>query len=112
MMSSTNARERRLAWIAWIAVCVIWGTTYLFIRISLETIPPMLMGGLRWLIAGGLLAAYMLARGEGLPGRSGLRNAVVIVARHVRLYERACHSVTESARSNDELVTATVAISR
>ena len=30
----------------------------------------------------------------------GLRNAVVIVARHVRLYERACHSVTESARSN------------
>ena len=78
MMSSTNARERRLAWIAWIAVCVIWGTTYLFIRISLETIPPMLMGGLRWLIAGGLLAAYMRTRGEGLPGRSGWRNAVVL----------------------------------
>ena len=78
MTETTSARERRLAWIAWIAVCVIWGTTYLFIRISLETIPPMLMGGLRWLIAGGLLAAFMLARGEGLPGRSGWKNAVIL----------------------------------
>jgi drug/metabolite transporter (DMT)-like permease len=63
----TSPRERRLAWMAWIAVCFIWGTTYLGIRISLETIPPMLMGGLRWTIAGGLLAAYMAARGERLP---------------------------------------------
>jgi len=37
-------------------VCLIWGTTYLGIRISLETMPPMLMAGLRWTIAGGLLA--------------------------------------------------------
>jgi drug/metabolite transporter (DMT)-like permease len=76
--SETTPRERRIAWIAWIAVCVIWGTTYLGIRISLETIPPMLMGGLRWLIAGGLLAAYMLARGEGLPGPSRWKNPLVL----------------------------------
>lgn len=75
----TSPRERRLAWIAWIAVCVIWGTTYLGIRISLETMPPMLMGGLRWVIAGGLLAAYMLARGGGLSiGPSGWRNAAIL----------------------------------
>jgi drug/metabolite transporter (DMT)-like permease len=77
-MIPSTPQERRLAWIAWIAVCVIWGTTYLGIRISLETIPPMLMGGLRWVIAGGLIAAYMAARGEGLPGPSGWRNAVVL----------------------------------
>jgi drug/metabolite transporter (DMT)-like permease len=75
---ATTARERRLAWIAWIAVCVIWGTTYLGIRISLETMPPMLMGGLRWVIAGGLLVIYMLARGDGLPAPSGWRNAVIL----------------------------------
>lgn len=74
----TTPHERRLAWIAWIAVCVIWGTTYLGIRISLETIPPMLMGGLRWVIAGGLLAAYMTARGEGLPGPSAWPGAVIL----------------------------------
>src|SRR2546426_9005034 len=34
---------RRRAYMAWIAVCLIWGTTYLGIRIALETIPPFLM---------------------------------------------------------------------
>lgn len=63
----TTARERRLGYLAWIAVCVIWGTTYLGIRISLESMPPALMGGVRWTIAGLLLAAYVLARGETLP---------------------------------------------
>jgi drug/metabolite transporter (DMT)-like permease len=60
-------RQRRLAYFAWAAVCVIWGTTYLGIRISLESMPPALMGGLRWTIAGLLLAAYVRLRGEALP---------------------------------------------
>ena len=67
MTPVSSPRERRLALLAWIAVCLIWGTTYLGIRISLETMPPALMGGLRWLIAGGLLAGYLVARGERLP---------------------------------------------
>lgn len=63
----TTPRERRLAYLSWLAVCVIWGTTYLGIRISLESMPPALMGGLRWTLAGGLLTAFVLARGEALP---------------------------------------------
>lgn len=63
----TTARERRLGYLSWAAVCVIWGTTYLGIRICLESIPPALMGGLRWTLAGTLLAGYVLARGETLP---------------------------------------------
>jgi drug/metabolite transporter (DMT)-like permease len=74
----STARERRLAWFAWLAVCLIWGTTYLGIRISLETMPPMIMAGLRWTLAGGLLAAYMATRGERLPRPSGWRNALVL----------------------------------
>lgn len=66
----STPRERKLAFAAWIAVCIIWGTTYLGIRISLESVPPALMGGLRWTIAGGLLAGYLVARGEKLPGPS------------------------------------------
>jgi drug/metabolite transporter (DMT)-like permease len=61
------AQHRRLAYFAWGAVCLIWGTTYLGIRISLESIPPALMGGIRWLVAGSLLAAYQVARGRPLP---------------------------------------------
>ena len=92
-MTDSSPRERRLATFAWLAVCLIWGTTYLGIRISLETMPPALMGGLRWTIAGGLLVVYLLGRGQPLPPRShwgsialmaflllGLGNGGVVVA--------------------------------
>ena len=64
---TASLSQRRLAYVSWAAVCVIWGTTYLGIRVSLESIPPALMGGLRWTIAGGLLAAYVKFSGEKLP---------------------------------------------
>ena len=66
-MSSTS--PNRLAYGAWVGVCLLWGTTYLAIRIALETIPPMLMGGLRWTAAGALILIVMKVRGEVLPGR-------------------------------------------
>jgi drug/metabolite transporter (DMT)-like permease len=66
----TTARTIRNAYIAWIAVCVLWGTTYLGIRIALESIPPGLLGGLRYTAAGILLLAILAARGEGVVPRS------------------------------------------
>jgi drug/metabolite transporter (DMT)-like permease len=92
-MTPSTPRERRLAYFSWITVCIVWGTTYLGIRVCLETMPPMLMGGFRWLLAGSLLAAYVVANGERLPGPSrwgaiallgflmlGLGNGGVVVA--------------------------------
>jgi drug/metabolite transporter (DMT)-like permease len=75
---ASTPKERRLAWFAWIAVCLIWGTTYFGIRVSLETMPPMVMGGLRWVFAGGVLGAYMLTRGEKLPRGRELRSAMLL----------------------------------
>lgn len=66
----TSNSPTRLAYGAWIAVCLLWGTTYLAIRIALETVPPMLMGGFRWTIAGALILGAMKARGERLPDRA------------------------------------------
>jgi drug/metabolite transporter (DMT)-like permease len=60
----------RRAWIAWVVVCVIWGTTYLAIKIGLETIPPFVLGGIRYVTAGVVLAAALAARGRALPGRA------------------------------------------
>jgi drug/metabolite transporter (DMT)-like permease len=59
----------RRAYLAWIAVCLIWGTTYLAIRIALETIPPLLMAAVRWIVAGGLLIVILRLRGERMPAR-------------------------------------------
>jgi drug/metabolite transporter (DMT)-like permease len=62
-----TAHVQRRAWIAWALVCLIWGTTYLAIKVALETIPPFLMGGIRYLIGGALLGTWLVARRDGLP---------------------------------------------
>jgi drug/metabolite transporter (DMT)-like permease len=66
-VSPTTPQQRRLAIVAWVAICILWGTTYLAIRVALETVPPALIGGLRFAVAGGLIAAFLLARGVPLP---------------------------------------------
>jgi drug/metabolite transporter (DMT)-like permease len=59
--------DKRRAYLAWMTVCVVWGTTYAAIRICLESIPPFLMGGLRWTAAGGLILLVLRFRGRRLP---------------------------------------------
>lgn len=66
-VTGTIVGPPRSAYVAWIAVCVIWGTTYLGIRVALEATPPALMGGIRWTVAGLLLALIATTRGERLP---------------------------------------------
>ncbi len=70
MNSGSETTHRGSAYLAWIAVCVLWGTTYLAIRIGLETIPPALLGGLRYTAAAILLAAILARRGERMPSSS------------------------------------------
>jgi drug/metabolite transporter (DMT)-like permease len=72
-------REKWAAYGAWAAVCFFWGTTYLAIRVGLETFTPMLFAGLRFLIAGGVLFFVMSRqRNARLPkGREWLHLAFV-----------------------------------
>lgn len=51
------------------AVYVIWGSTYLAMRIAVETLPPMLMGAGRFLLAGAILLAIARATGAAWPTR-------------------------------------------
>jgi drug/metabolite transporter (DMT)-like permease len=53
---------------AFFALYVIWGSTYLAIRIGIETWPPLMMAGVRFTIAGMLLFAFMRWRGAPMPG--------------------------------------------
>ena len=57
----------RSAYLAWAVVCLVWGTTYLGIRVALETIPPLLMAGFRWIAAGSIILAILKVRGETIP---------------------------------------------
>jgi drug/metabolite transporter (DMT)-like permease len=57
------------ALIAYLLVCVVWGSTYLAIRIGVHDLPPLLFAGVRFLVAGVLLALIVLATGDRLPPR-------------------------------------------
>ncbi|HEX8169392.1 MAG TPA: EamA family transporter [Thermoanaerobaculia bacterium] len=59
--------ERAVAYIAFAIVCIIWGTTYLGIRVALETIPPLLLTGVRFTAAGLIMLAIARLRGERIP---------------------------------------------
>jgi drug/metabolite transporter (DMT)-like permease len=56
----------RHVWIALLVVYVVWGSTYFGIKIAVETIPPLLAAGSRFLVAGLLLAAVLAWRGRSL----------------------------------------------
>ena len=71
--------ERAVAFAAFATVCIVWGTTYLFIRIAVETIPPLLLTAVRYLGAGIILFAIATLRGDRIPrDRRVLREIAVV----------------------------------
>ncbi|MCE9611472.1 MAG: EamA family transporter [Chthoniobacter sp.] len=65
---------------AYAVVYVLWGSTYLGIRIAIESIPPLLMAGARFSLAGIVLYTVMRLRGAPRPQPVHWRNAAVVGA--------------------------------
>jgi drug/metabolite transporter (DMT)-like permease len=59
-MAKATASELMI-WTALAIVYVVWGSTYLAIRVAVESMPPLMMAGVRFLIAGSILFAWRLA---------------------------------------------------
>ena len=77
-MDHATAPAPRVA-LALAAVFLIWGSTYLAIRFALEGgFPPFLLGGIRFLLAGGLVFAFLRLRGVAAPTRVQWGNAAVM----------------------------------
>lgn len=69
--------------LAFAAIYVIWGSTYLAIRVAVETMPPFLMAGVRFVIAGAIMFVVLRARGVPSPApgewaRSALAGALML----------------------------------
>jgi drug/metabolite transporter (DMT)-like permease len=78
--TAANAKlpaNRLFVVLAFLAIYVIWGSTYLAIRYAVETIPPLYTAGMRHLTAGTMLLAWALAKGFW-PTREQVRASVVI----------------------------------
>jgi drug/metabolite transporter (DMT)-like permease len=65
-------------WGAMLAVYVVWGSTYLAIRFAVESMPPFLMAGVRFVTAGMILYGWRRLRGDPAPARIEWRSATVI----------------------------------
>ena len=66
IMASAQRHGQLMVWFALGLVYLFWGSTYLGIRIAVEHIPPALMCGSRFLIAGILMLGFCLATGRSI----------------------------------------------
>lgn len=67
----TSEATRLQLVLAFAAVYLIWGSTYLAIRFAIETVPPLLMAGVRFTVAGAVLYGWIRIRGTSAPSRKG-----------------------------------------
>lgn len=70
MTTHHTPRERWLIGLALLALYLIWGSTYLAMLFAIKGFPPFMMAGLRFVVAGGLMYAYLRWRGAPAPTRA------------------------------------------
>src|SRR5215216_5539144 len=79
--TSPPTTHRWRLWLALATVYLVWGSTYLAIRVMVETVPPLLGSGMRFLLAGAVLYPVLLARrgwaGVRVPARQVGASALV-----------------------------------
>ncbi len=73
-----NQPSRSAVVMAFAAVYVIWGSTYLGIRLAIDSVPPLLMAGARFVFAGSMLYAWARLRGAARPGGGAWGRAAIV----------------------------------
>jgi drug/metabolite transporter (DMT)-like permease len=74
----TSPRQKLLVGAALFAVYVIWGSTYFAMRVALDVLPPFLMAGPRFVLAGLILLVILRIRGAALPTKEQWAAAGVV----------------------------------
>lgn len=65
-------------WLALLALYIVWGSTYLGIKVAIETIPPFFHAGIRFLISGIILVVWQRAAGQSMPTRRQWMSTAII----------------------------------
>lgn len=63
--------------LAFAVVYLVWGSTYFFIQVAVQKMPPMMLGAFRFLAAGAILLAWCLIKGDRAGGWKQIRPAVI-----------------------------------
>ena len=75
--NNQNVEKGLRYWLAFAAIYIIWGTTYLAIKIGIEDFPPFIMASIRYFVAGVLLLVYCLVKGEKIFSKGVGRNLLL-----------------------------------
>ncbi len=65
-------------WVALIALYIVWGSTYLGIKVAIETIPPFFHASVRFLVSGLILVLWQRAAGHAMPTRKQWVSTAII----------------------------------
>ncbi len=65
-------------WLALLALYIVWGSTYLGIKVAIETIPPFFHASVRFLISGIILVVWQRSTGQAMPTRKQWGSAAII----------------------------------
>ncbi len=79
--SNKHSTSRPATWkllLAFGIIYLVWGSTFLAIRVGVREVPPFLLAGMRFLVAGSVLFAWMRVRGTPLPTRREWVSASVV----------------------------------
>jgi drug/metabolite transporter (DMT)-like permease len=78
-MSSSTKKSASLLMVilAFAIVYIVWGSTYFFIQIAVKDFPPFILGALRFIIAGILMAAWCIFKGENIFASGGIKQAAI-----------------------------------
>lgn len=63
--------------LAFAIVYIVWGSTYFFIQIAIKDFPPFILGAFRFIIAGVLMAAWCILKGENIFAAKGIKHAAI-----------------------------------
>lgn len=72
-----NQQSTFLVILAFATVYIVWGSTYYFIQVAVKSLPPMMLGAMRFLAAGGLLMVWCMIQGERMGTRSQIITSVI-----------------------------------
>lgn len=73
-----NDSKLTLLIFAFATIYIVWGTTYLAMRIAVETIPPFMMAGVRFLLAGGVTFLFLKLRRSKMPTMEQWKNGAIV----------------------------------
>jgi drug/metabolite transporter (DMT)-like permease len=77
-MSASERTQTGKTLLAFAIIYLVWGSTFLAIRVGVREIPPLLMAAMRFLVAGVVLYVWMLAQGERSPSRRQWMSAFLL----------------------------------